>query len=491
MKITRRSVSLFLVFTILVFCVACSGTVDADKNVESKTSEQSTESAKPDAPAEYDGIFRVGYARVDITPDTPIELNTGDALTRVKEHLFATCVAVFDGETTLLLYSLDVKNISGSYIDYMKMRVKTMTGVPASNIIINPMHNHSAPDPSERSAALSKWTARLLGQMASIGKEAIADLSDAQMYMGKAKTTNLAFVRRYIHEDGSFSSIHYRGASTSPIVAHESEADDTAQIIRMVREDKKDVILTNWQCHVAHAIAVMPATVSGDYVYYLREGIESADGDALVMFFLGAAGNINTSVKINERNIAFGNYKKVGEKLADAIVSELDSLERISAGKIKIKTVVYNAEYRTESAERIAQAKEIAASGGVGSTQYNAMLDKYGFKSVYEVSRVISLEALAGKTSPLELTVVGFGDLAFSTIPYEMFDTNGMELKEASPYKMTFILTCTGKGEAGYVPSALAVGNGGYEVYQSLVKYGTAEAVVETVLRELNKLYEK
>ena len=68
-----------------------------------------------------------------------------------------------------------------------------------------------------------------------------------------------------------------------------------------------------------------------------------------------------------------------------------------------------------------------------------------------------------------------------------MFDTNGMEVKEGSPCKMTFILGTTG-GASGYVPSALAVKNGGYEVYSSNFTYGTAEAVVAELLQMLKRL---
>ncbi len=62
----------------------------------------------------------------------------------------------------------------------------------------------------------------------------------------------------------------------------------------------------------------------------------------------------------------------------------------------------------------------------------------------------------------------------------------GMELKNGSPYNMTFVLTNAG-GAGAYVPSALAVPNGGYEVYTAVDEFGTGERMVGeflTILRE-------
>ena len=61
------------------------------------------------------------------------------------------------------------------------------------------MHNHSAPTlgvPSDN-GMLSSWTGKMSVYVAQAAKDAIADLSDATMFIGDAKSTNLAFVRRY------------------------------------------------------------------------------------------------------------------------------------------------------------------------------------------------------------------------------------------------------------------------------------------------------
>lgn len=67
-----------------------------------------------------------------------------------------------------------------------------------------------------------------------------------------------------------------------------------------------------------------------------------------------------------------------------------------------------------------------------------------------------------------------------------MFDTNGKEVRDASPYKMTFISSLTGGG-FGYIPSAYAFPHGGYEVYVTRFVMGTGEALVQESLKLLNQ----
>ena len=68
------------------------------------------------------------------------------------------------------------------------------------------------------------------------------------------------------------------------------------------------------------------------------------------------------------------------------------------------------------------------------------------------------------------------GDLAFCSIPGELHDSLGKDLREASPYKMTFLCGYS-NGMNGYIPAEFAFANGGYEVGQTHYAKGTGEAL--------------
>ena len=62
-----------------------------------------------------------------------------------------------------------------------------------------------------------------------------------------------------------------------------------------------------------------------------------------------------------------------------------------------------------------------------------------------------------------------------------------MEVKNASPYKTTFVCAYT-NGHNGYIPSALAYSHGEYEVYCSMYEAGTGELFSNEMIKILNKL---
>ena len=465
--------------------IAVTDTTDA------ATTEAAVDTGKIDA-APYTGVFKAGYARTDITPAFPIKMNTGTKMTEAVDPLYCTCIAVNDGENTFLFFSLDLKNMGDNVCDVVRKKVNAATKIPVDNMMFAPTHNHSTPTPGNPASDSDniKWTNKIVyPQIVESAKQAIADLSDAEIYVGTGKTTGMAFVRRWIYEDGTPGGIWRQSAGGKKIVAYESEADDSVQVIRFVRADKKDIVMANWQAHFADAIGYYPHSVTADIAFYLRTYVEHDDEDALFGIYLGASGNINLSAKVPGTG-KYNGYQRVGVALAKEIVETCKKLEKVEAGKISVeaKTVTVNTlKHDAATVEKARQAqKEINALGGLydGDAKVYAVCAKYGFESAKEVSSIISSADNYGDTAKMYIAAASFGDIGFVSVPYEMFDTNGMEVKEGSPFKTTFVLT-NSNGSGAYVPSALAVPNGGYEVYTTKYAFGTAEQIANELVSML------
>jgi hypothetical protein len=90
-----------------------------------------------------------------------------------------------------------------------------------------------------------------------------------------------------------------------------------------------------------------------------------------------------------------------------------------------------------------------------------------------------------GGTLEVRLYAFTIGDIGFVSAPYEMFDTNGKEIRAASPCKMTFVCAYT-NGHMGYCPSALAYPHGAYEVEVSPFANGSGEEFAGELVRLLN-----
>lgn len=465
------------ILSLILALLMVSSVIFACNNDDGNTDDSSSQDKTP----KYDGIFKVGYSRYDISPTTEILLKDGRLMTGVADPIYTTCIAVHDGDTTVLLYTIDVSNIKADQYELIRKRISTAVNVPLENIVICPTHNHSAPQPGIPGGNPNNvsWTFNVVHTgMIESAKEAIADLDDAEILTAVGKTTGMAFVRRYFLADGSFKSIQDSNQSTAAKVAYESEADDNVQVIRFVRENKKDIVMANWQAHVAHAITVHKTSVSGDFVGVARKIAESLDEDILFAMYIGASGNINLDAKVAGTQ-KYTDYNQVGRALGRVIVDTFETMEKVEAGKISVSSTDFIANVRKDTAKRVAEAKRVYSKKDADN--YDELLLEYGFETKYDVEYTIFRNESLNATDDLPLSAISFGDLGFVTVPFEMFDTNGMEIKDGSPFKTTFVLTNAGDSMA-YVPSALAVKNGGYEVYTTHYEFGTGEKVASALV---------
>ena len=165
-------------------------------------------------------------------------------------------------------------------------------------------------------------------------------------------------------------------------------------------------------------------------------------------------------------------------------------MESLEAGPIKIDNKTYKAEMWKDSEERVAQANEVLALTN-GSKEQTALLKKYGWQSTYGPKAVVSRNKSSATTISVPMAGLSFGDLAFIAAPYEMFDNNGVQIKEGSPFKTTFILTNAG-GALAYVASIEAYTTyGGYEVENTEFAPGEGEKMVAEYIDMLKRLKTK
>ena len=438
-----------------------SATTEADATTEAATTEEV--STEPEVDPDEGITFQTGYSRVVITP--PEEVMELKGLTKVKDDIYATCLAMYDGEKTALFISLDMQDLMPDKNDQIKNKINTVTKVPKENIFIAVTHDHS----SVNFGTESVWTFNTCKSIANCAQEAIDDLSTSKMFVGTGDTTGAAFVRRYVMADGSKTSIWPGEGGAVKCV---SEADASLQVVRFVREDKKDVVLLNWQGHLAHAIAEFPTSLSADITHYLREDIEKGDEDTQVIFFAGASGNLNLNAP-NKASQKYESYIQVARAVAKEALNVMNGdMQRIKAGTINIIREVHSTKNADDPEDVIAAAQN-RINAGTGDHQDDAIVARN--RNDY---------------SDLRLGALSIGDLAFVTAPYEMFDTNGMEIKEGSPFKMTIIVT-NSDGAWAYVPSDEAFTEyGGYETEKTYFFAGIAEELVAEYLRMLNELSE-
>ena len=478
----KKFLILLLAISLLLPLVSCASSLDAgsdtaELSTQEKTEEQKTEEEQS---TEIPEGFAVGFAREDVSPyGYSVRMNSTSTAVKVKDPIFATCVAVSDGEQIALFFSLDIRNTTNA--EQMQSIVSKGTGIPAENMFFTATHNHSGPDPTATTSDVMHWYADFYKALVRAAKSAIADLATSQIYIGKALSpegTN--FVRRYQRADGSWDGIHTSNTSKSPVVAYESEADKELRTVRFEREGKKDIVMVNWQAHAAHALSSSNSVITADFITNLRNGVEK-EMDVHFAYFQGAAGDINFSSHMNDKK--YDGWEEIGQVLVGTVKEAVGAEQKAESGKLQITKSVLDGVIRKETEERIRQAKEIHNTSN--DEEKTALISKYGFNSRYEVSAVTKRAGM-GDTSPLPLYCISFGDVAFASAPFEMFNTNGVQLRAASPYPMTFNCSYT-NGACGYMPSAEGFDHKGYEYDTCYFEKGTGERVVDESVRILKE----
>ncbi len=391
--------------------------------------------------------LEVGFGRVSITPAyddsnglntllQPIHTNSKTVATSVYNEIYASAIAITDGETQLLLISTDLRDISTALCTRIAEKIEEETGVPKNNIMIAATHNHSAPAltlyEDDLLVAYKEFLVETIPQAAAL---ALKDVAPATMSVGRAETPGMNFVRRYIMSDGSLGSVTSVNKGTT-YVSHESEADTEFQTVKFEREEKKDIVMSNWQCHPA---AMYPAnTISSDWVHDMRAGVEAED-DAFFAFFYGGLGNINQlsmipgEMKYGKDAADKATTANLGKALVGVVGQTLKEMQPIEAGRINVKRTY--------------------------------VPDTYG-------------------KAPLFIATVG--DFALTGNPFEMFHQHGEYVKENSPYEMTFFVGLA-NGAEGYMPTVEAYARGGYEKDACRYAPGIGDEATKTLVDTLKE----
>src|SRR5262245_18037056 len=90
-----------------------------------------------------------GVARVIITPPIGIRLMGYTVQERVSEsverELTATALVLSDGTTRAVLLACDLLFIQSLHVNWVRLTIGNLLGVPASHVLINASHTHLGP----------------------------------------------------------------------------------------------------------------------------------------------------------------------------------------------------------------------------------------------------------------------------------------------------------------------------------------------------------
>ena len=377
------------------------------------------------------------------------------------------------GDGKLALVACDVLMLTRDLLDPVVKQIAEATGIPEERVLINCTHTHHAPSTVrvhgyDRVPAFCEEVQRKIVQAV---KEANANLSkdgcEFLFHLGREETVGMN--SRLMLGDGTIFWTGDKGDAVRPTGPFDPELPVLA--FRDSQQQMKALIFN----HSTHTIGGLSGKKRSPAFYGLAAQQLEAELHGVTSFLEGASGSTHNLSGLAPVPVAIQRIKEaVNAALAQAQPQRVDKIAAIKRPF-------------TFKVRHFDEAKEEAAVAGYCQKRVGPRAD-----STIEVFRKMRAELAAqqGEERTTWLQVARIGDVAFVGVPAEFFTKLGLDIKNRSPFRHTYIAELANDW-IGYVPDQDAFKLGGYQVWTGFHSYcepGTGERIVEAAVEMLNEL---
>jgi neutral ceramidase len=434
--------------------------------------------------------LRVGVAAVSITPPngTPLSGYYRKRLSEgVLDDLHAKAIVFEQGGTKAALVVCDILTLPRHTILTARQLIETQTGIPSANVMIAATHSHTSPVVSGEntrdaldggdSEPARNYTANLPKLIAQSVLEAQHKLAVVQVSAAIAHEDGVSFNRRFWMRDGTVS---WNPPKRDKGIIKTAGPIDP-EIGFLYFESPQAQPLASFVNFALHLDTTGGQKISADYPGHLARLLAEYKGkDFQTIFATGACGNINhrdVSWKDNQKGVqeAF----RIATVLAGAINRSWDNLKPLTSANIQVRSEIVKLPTAAITEADIAKAKEV----------YGRLTDpKTTFAEQVNAFKVLDIVSRKGQPLEVEVQVIAVGkDLAFVSLPGEVFVELGQSIKQASPFAYTMIVELA-NGSIGYIPNRSAYPEGNYEIWSARCAEGAGELLVTTALKLLTDI---
>lgn len=435
------------------------------------------------------GDFRVGAARVDITPDDGTPLGgyykfRGSA--GVLDPLYAKTIVFEKDGTHAAIIVLDLSGTVRPVVEAARKAIQEQCGIEGDHIMISGTHTHTGPqqprgnlmDPLTKvdSPPGVAYISALPGKIAQSVKEAKAKLAPARASVAIGKAEGISFNRRVLRE-GAKEAI-WQPQKFNPVTDRPAgPVDPDVGVLAFHGSGADATPLASLLNFAMHPTSVGGGVkISADYPGVFTRLVSERHGPSMISVFAnGCCGNINHGDYYTGKRRS---TLELGTALADATTAVWPALKSVDAFKPRVKSEMVTLERRKFSEADVAKAKDVV----------NRMFTQ-NLGTVPMAAAVCIMETIDRKDVPLrvEVQVIALSDeVAIVSLPGEIFVELGLAIKKQSPFKHTFIAELA-NGSMGYVPNKEAYPQGNYEVVSARGEVGSGEKLVEVALKLLNE----
>lgn len=423
--------------------------------------------------------LKLGVFDIDATPPVGSQLTYDPMINDWDLGLRAKGIVILNAGQPIVMCSVDWIGISNESQDEFKRIMALAAGTIPSRVVVHAIHQHDAPTSDLGAETLMKaagispgafegsYTRNLIERLGeAIKKSIVTAMPLTHVGTGQAQVYKVSSNRRILGPDGKVKASRTSATKDSIIRAEpEGLIDPMVSLVSFWNNNKPLAVLSYYASHPQSYYRT--GVANPDFPGISRFMRQLAVPDALHIHFNGAGGNI-TAGKYNDG--AKENRLILAERLADGMKRawEITKREAVTA-----ESVNWNVE-------------PVGLTPAVGIERLESGLKTE--TSVFianNISKLVWLRRLqAGKK--IDISSLTVGKARILHLPGEPFVEYQLAAKAARP---DLFVAVAGYGDygLGYIGTAIAYDQGGYETGQASGVTAAAEDILMKAIRKLLK----
>lgn len=440
--------------------------------------------------------WKVGVARIKITPDEPMHLaGFGNRVVPAEGtslDLEAKALAIEEADSTkptqtkLVIVTLDLLSVPIEMRTELERYVRETHKLPRESLLLNCSHTHCGPElvsteaelatlSPDRAAMCRRYNRALGDKLVKLVDGALAAAAPAKLSYGHARC-GFAMNRRLPAEPGDPEKYLNR---PNP----EGVVDHDVPVLKIERPDGTLAgVLFGYACHNT---TLNFRKFHGDYAGHAQHFIEARHPGTVALFLMGCGGDQNGYPRFKPED-----SEQHGRTLALAVEAALEAKQRPIRGPLRAAYDTVPLEFQQPRAEHLKARIATGAEYSKSSAPY--LLD-------WDKRRLAGLEAGSLiKSYPFPAQAVRFGDdLLLVALAGETVVDYSLRLKRELAGASAVWVAGYSNDVFAYVPSKRVLLEGGYEAERAMA-YGPttvmpgpfAPSVEENVIGLVRKLAE-
>lgn len=434
--------------------------------------------------------LRAGVARSIISPPPGIFLvGYGDRSKGnrgVHDDLTATALVLEHAGEAVALVALDMLCLNEFVVERIRRALE-----PEIQPLLCCSHTHSGPigyAGEDSPAPNRRYFAFLEGQILAAVRQAYQQREPAKLYFSQTKTRIAVNRREHTPEGQVIIGENPQGA-----------VDDSLNVLGVLRSSgERLATLVNYACH-GTVLGPDNLLASADWIGAMRAVVEAELG-GLALFLQGATGDLNPKMGWRQADV-WRMVQEQGEQVGKAAIQAAQSPQEWLVGvpirllrrevPLPFETKVTSEKPPTDYRKRILTMAGLP--GFLWPLTDFLLNQRYPWRS-----RLLpgTPEHPGFWATLLNINALRVGDLALITYGSEVFTEIGLQVKAESPARRTLFASVT-DGCIGYLPTATAHAEGGYEVdtapyayrYPGRLQAGCAALALAESQRMLEQLF--